>query len=641
MGNWDKMCQDIVDNIGGKENIANINHCATRLRIRVKDGSLVNSDGLSKADKLLGLKVSGDELQCIVGLEVESAYLDFVKFTGIEGSAGSSSGSGQESKAAPVKQKQKQKITPKAILDKCVDFLSGTLVPVIPMFIASGMLLAIITLCENFLGLDPDSGTVVVLDAIGNAGLYFMPILIGYSCAKKLEIEPVLGAFLGAVLCYSTISGAEGLSFLGIPVATMSYNNTLLPILLGCIFMSFVYKFLKKFIADAVRYFLLPTLTMIITVPVTLLILGPLGNFLGGYLALLIQWLSETFGFLAVGIWAAFCPIGIMTGMDKAVYMLNLENLATVGYDPLALPGGLAGNAAIGGAALAVWLLSRDTETKSLGASSGITAILGITEPALYGLCVRWQRVLLGAMAGAGIGGCFAGLVHLKQYAYAGPGLMTCALYISPDGSMFNFAMCFVTIAISAVAGLLMTILFCRGQHLFDAEPAAEGSAPAVKTTITAPKTKGAMTLKAYCHGKVISITEVKDETFANKVMGDGLAIEPTGNTVVAPADGVVSMVAEESGHAVGLTLNNGAEILIHVGLDTVDMKGDGFSVHVKEGQKVQSGDKLITFDAQKIRNAGHEATCVMVLLNGDEFPDAQFAVGMNAMRGSTVIAQI
>lgn len=453
---WNEFCKGVLENVGGKENIEFANHCATRLRIRVKDESKVNIEDLKKVNKVMGVRNNGNEIQCVVGTDVEEAYFDFIQYADLE-----QQDSVEENEDL---KSTNRKFSFKAGIDIAIDYLSGSLVPVIPVFVASGMILAVVTICTSFLGLEADSGTVTILNAIGNAGFFFMPILVGYTCANKLKVEPSLGAFLGAILCYSTINGVEGLDFLGVNIGQMTYNNTMLPILLGVLFMSYVYKFFKRYLPKSVRYFLLPTFTMIITVPVTLIVLGPIGNILGSYLALAIQWLSNNLGFLAVGVWAFCCPVAIMTGMDKAVYMLNLTTLAAVGFDPIALPGGLAGNAAIGGAALGVWFITKNTDVKALGASSGVTAILGITEPALYGLCVRWKQVLLSAMIGAGVGGCFAGLVSLKQYAYAGPGLMTSPIYISPNGDMFNFYMCLATIAVSAIAGFIATYLMCKNK---------------------------------------------------------------------------------------------------------------------------------------------------------------------------------
>ncbi len=459
---FEKTCEGILQTIGGIENIELVHHCATRLRIKVKNLNKVSFETLQKIEKVLGVQTNENEVQIIMGLGVNEIYAEFVKYLdSLKGKVINKSSEKIEEK----KEITKKKLSVKYCIDKAVDYLSGSLIPVIPVFITSGMLLAIVTICTSFLGLRADSGTVIILNATSIAGFYFMPILVGYCCAKKLNTEPSLGAFLGAILCFSTINGVAGLDFLGIKISQITYNNTMLPVLLGVLFMSYIYKFFKDRLPHCIRYFVLPTVTMLITVPVTLIVIGPIGNFLGSYLALGIQWLGDKAGFLAVGLWAFCCPIAIMTGMDKAVYMLNLSTLAAVGYDPIALPGGLAGNSAIGGAALACWFISKNIDIKSLGASSGITAIIGITEPALYGLCVRWKPVLISSMIGAGIGGCFAGLVSLKQYAYAGPGLITSPIYISPDGTLFNFYMCLATIAVSAIAGFIVTYLMCRNNN--------------------------------------------------------------------------------------------------------------------------------------------------------------------------------
>ncbi|RSX51296.1 PTS sugar transporter [Bifidobacterium goeldii] len=345
---------------------------------------------------------------------------------------------------------------------KVMDFLSGTVGPVIPIYMCCGMIMAFLTICTAFLGFDANSGVVKIFNGVANAGFYFIPIALGWSAADKLGVQPALGALLGMSLLYSTINGAHGLDIFGIPVYAVSYNGTFLPIMLGVPFLAVVFHLLKRIMPKAMQGFLLPVATMIITVPVVLLALGPVGYVAGTGFSVVFQWLQAHVRFLASALWGAFCPIGVVAGMDKAVFAINMNYMNSVGYDNLFCPGALAANAAVGGSALAVGVLAKRGETRELSLSAGVTAVLGITEPALYGVCLEFGRPLIGASIGGAIGAVFGAFVDLKQYSWAGPGLMTSPTYISADGNMTNFFLCLATIALSAAAGFVATYVMSR-----------------------------------------------------------------------------------------------------------------------------------------------------------------------------------
>jgi PTS system beta-glucosides-specific IIC component len=457
---YEALISGIVDCIGGLDNLRFANHCATRLRLKLKDLSKLDEGSLKAVDGVLGVRNIGDgEVQVIVGTNVIDIFKEFMETTHFSGETDDGVSDAEAVARADTQPAGDAKSRARTVGRSIMDYLGGTVAPIIPIYMSCGMVMAFLTICTTFLGLDPQSGTVTILNGMANAGFYFIPIALGWSAASKMGVEPALGALLGATLLYSTINGVAGLDFLGIPVYAVSYNGTFLPIVLGVPFMAMIYKFFKDKIPHGVHYFLLPLVTMLISVPVTLIVLGPAGYVAGTGFSVLFTWLSENAKLLASGLWSAFCPIGIITGMDKAVYAINMNHMLSVGYDNMFCPGGLAGNSAIGGAALAVWFMSKNSKTKQLGASSGITAILGITEPALYGICLEFGRPLVGAMAGAAVGGMFGALFDLKQYSWAGPGLMTSATYISPTGDMTNFYFCLATIAVSAVAGFAITML--------------------------------------------------------------------------------------------------------------------------------------------------------------------------------------
>ena len=460
---YESLINGVVENVGGMGNIKFATHCATRLRFQTHDEKKINFDKLESVEGVYGVRnIGGGEVQVIVGGDIENIYEAFLKVTGYSG-ATSDPGDAAAAAAAEADDSSKtSKDKLRALGRKIMDYLGGTVGPVIPIYMCCGMIMAFLTICTTFLGMDANSGVVTIFNGVANAGFYFMPIALGWSAADKLGVRPALGALLGMSLLYSTINGVPGLDIFGIPVYPVSYNGTFLPIILGVPFMAVVFNFFKKVIPTNMQYFLLPLATMLLTVPVVLLVLGPAGYIAGTGFSVVFQWLQTNARFVASALWGAFCPIGIVTGMDKAVYAINMNYMNSVGFDNLFCPGGLAGNSAIGGAALAVYFLTRKSETRQLSMSSGITAILGITEPALYGICLKFGKPFLGATIGASIGAMFGALFDLKQYSWAGPGLMTSPTYISPNGDMTNFFFCLATIAVSAIAGFAVTYVLSR-----------------------------------------------------------------------------------------------------------------------------------------------------------------------------------
>ena len=598
---YEAMVNGIVERIGGVDNIVHATHCATRFRLKLKNMDKLDQVGIEKLKGVLGLRImANNEIQIICGTVVNTIYDEFQQITGFKG------GGSVSDPAAARADGVRQKLTPRRAAGIITEYLSGTVAPVIPIYLACGLLLAVLSVATQFFGLSEESGTYIILNACSLGGLSFMPIALGWSACAKLGADPSLGAMLGMTVLYGTVNGVAGLDFLGIPVYQTSYGGSFLPIIMAAPFLAMVYKFFRDKIPQSVRYFALPLITMLITVPVTLIVIGPIGYVCGTGLSVIFTYLGEHAKLLAITIWSYTTPLGIITGFDKAIYALNMAHLNAVGFDNLFLPGGLAGNSAIGGAAIAAMFLSRNKDVKSTGGSSGVTAIIGITEPALYGICLRFKTPLLGAMSGAAIGGLFAGIVNLKQYVYAGPGLSTCVTYLSKEpGGYFNFIMCFATIAISAFAGFAATyILSKRNKTQFGdipADAAIEEAADAV------------LTVSATAKGTVIPMEQIADDTFAAGTLGKCVGIEPTEGKVYAPCSGTISYMAD-SLHAIGITATDGTEILIHVGIDTVKMNGDGFVSKVKVGQTVRRSEALLKMNLDKIHQAGYHSTVITII---------------------------
>lgn len=622
---YDQLVTGVIENIGGDKNLALADHCATRMRLALKDPARLNMDALRAVPGVLGVRsLNENEVQVIVGTDVLNVYSEFVKKAKYTGPSGAVAVDGA-AKARPTTAGGWAKYVGNAILA----YLSGTVRPVIPIFLTSGLLLAFLTVLTNFLGVSSDSGTFKVLNAAAMAGFTFVPIALGWSAASTLKVEPALGALLGSVLVYPQISGATGLDFLGVPVHTMTYTGSFLPIVISVPVLAVVYKFLQDKIPQAIRYFMLPLLTMLIAIPMTLIVLGPISDWVGSGFAVSLNWLGEHFRLGASALWAAFCPIGIVTGIDKAVlFGFETPIMLKTGYDNLFFPGALAGNAAIGGAALAVFMLSRSVNTRSVASSSGVTAILGITEPALYGILIPFRTPMIGAMLGAAVGGVFGAIFDLKQYQPVGPGLMTSAIYIEPGGGTWNFWIAIATIAVSAIAGFTITTALSakkRGQYTDDAittpgttNPAATGAGPVTAGTAGGVGVLARQVLIASpVAGSVVPLSGVSDPMFAGEKLGMGVAVKPTDGEVRSPVTGSVVVVMP---HAYGLKTDEGVEVLVHVGIDTNRLKGDGFTTRAKKGDRVQTGGSLGSFDIARITKDGLDPTVIVVVTNSSTY---------------------
>ena len=443
---YKKLSDDIIAAVGGVSNIRSASHCMTRLRLNLKDNSKLDVEEAKKIPGVINIIMQNGEQQFVIGQDVASLYEEIVK------NDITAAGSVDDAEALKADTQAKGNV-----VEAILSYVGGTFSPIIPVFIAGGLTGAIISLLQTFAGLDASCGTAFVLTAIQQAMLYFLPVYIGFSSATRLKTNPYLGAFLGAILLYVTANRPEVLNFLGVPVANIGYNGQIFPVVLGTLFMSVVYRFLQKVLPVVFRTVLLPVLTMIIVVPVTLLVLGPIGYWVGTGLANGVLAIYRAFPALAVAIIGATTVWLVFFGMNNATYPVLFALLAEVGSDPLICTGMAPANVAVGGACLAYALLQKDADKRGVGISSGITALSGITEPGVYGVLFPNRYPLIGAMVGGGIGGFIAGLFGLTQYVVANPGFISFAAYFNPDGTMGNFWGMMGVMVLAVVIGFIVT----------------------------------------------------------------------------------------------------------------------------------------------------------------------------------------
>lgn len=450
MGKFESMARQVLENIGGSENIARVTHCATRLRIDYKSKDLIKADAIRSIPGVAGLVDRQGQLQIIIGPKVNDAYHDFLSVSGWK----------PEHEGEDVAANDENVPHNAAYwMNKFGNFVAPIFMPVVPAMVVGGMVLAIRTLLVNYFGFEATSGTAQLMMCLYTAGFNFLPVYLGFSFASQLKMQPIMGAMLGAVLICDRFTSGNVTDFFGIPVPQVSYGSTIMPILLGVGFMYFIDKGLKKIIPDALVYFLKPLLTMIIVVPVELIVLGPLGNTISSYVGSFFVWLMDTFGWVALPVMSIAQPYMVMFGIDKALSPISLELLATLGYNPLTTVSGFISNLCVGGTALAIATTIKDKSEKGAITSSGITALCGVTEPAFYGSIIMRPRTLLGTAIGAGVAGIVGGILGIRTYIVgACPGLLTFLNFIDPEtGDLHYVVVAVVVAAISIVVSFAAT----------------------------------------------------------------------------------------------------------------------------------------------------------------------------------------
>lgn len=588
--NYKEVANEILKAIGGEKNVKFATHCMTRLRFVLKDESLADDSQVESISGVKGLMKKGGQYQVIIGGDVANVFSE------LPASICNTSDVSEDEKSS----KQKSY---KGYMTSIFDYVSGSLTAALPAIIGCGMVKLLLVIL-GMVGLDKTT-TYSVLNIIGDAGFYFLPVIIAYTAAKKLNTDIVLSVVVSAVLIHPALIKAmtgDGLSFLGIPIYSTSYVSAVIPPLFVAWVLKYVVKVVDKITPGWTKAIFKPLLTLIITIPIVLTVFAPLGAIIGLGLVHVTETVQQFSPWLTMTVLSALMPLLIITGMHHAFDPIMFANFAGPGFDGLFLPMMLATNFALGSACLAVGLKTKDKNLKSIAFSSGISAsIAGITEPGLFGVLLRLKRPLFGAMIGSGVAGLLVGIFNVKSYALASPGLIAMISFISPDKSS-NFINATIVAAVATVISFIATLVI--GFEDFKKEEKND----------TLVKDKNIL---SPIKGKIIPIEEVNDATFAKKIIGDGIAIIPEEGKVYSPVDGTIQVMFK-TGHAIGLLSDNGDEILIHVGLDTVKLDGEGFSPKVKDGDHVNAGDLLLEFDLSFLKNQGYDITTPIVITNMD-----------------------
>ncbi|HCN55171.1 MAG TPA: PTS beta-glucoside transporter subunit EIIBCA [Leuconostoc citreum] len=588
-----KLASDILLAVGGQTNVEDLVHCSTRLRFTLRDDSIVDKEKIKSLTGVLGLAQTGGQTQVVIGNDVADTYNAVKKLL--------SESNNDNLTATGTKQNKKLS----AIV---LDFIIGIFQPLIPAIAGGGILKSFLMLA-NMLGLMSDTTqTYKILYFVGDAPLYFLPLLVAITTANKLKVNPLVAVSAVAALLTPNLatmlasSGGGHLFSFGIKNITYAYQ--VFPAILAILVYAQLEKYLTKVTPKVIRGFFVPMVSLLIVVPLTLLVLGPIGYTFGQGFAAVILFIFSKFGWIAVAILAAVLPFMVVTGMHKAMIPYVVTSLGQTGKEVIYNAASLAHNISEAGGSFAVALRTKDKGLKATALSAGISALFGITEPAIYGVTILHKRVLYGVMIGSFIGGASLGLMGVEAYVAVGPGLASLSMFISktlPNNLLFAVIGLIVSFIASFTA---VAILWQDPVNQKDAL-LSENEAPTNRSVI----------LPSPMAGKIIPLSSVNDAVFSNKTLGDGVAIIPSEGKLYAPTDGLIEMVYNTN-HAIGMKTSEGDEILFHIGIDTVNLKGQFFDVAVTAGQKVKQGDLLVRFNREGIKAAGFDDTTMIIITN-------------------------
>lgn len=599
--------KSILEKVGGEKNISALNHCATRLRFNLNDNSIPVDAEVKAIPGVMGVVKKGGQYQVVIGSDVANVYKAISGMTNIQ----------DGSKEEGPKEKKK-------ILDVIIDTMSGIFTPILPAITAAGMIKAVLALLVAFKLVSNETTIYQVLNFMADAAFYFLPILLASSAAKKFKCNPYLAMMLGGILLHPNLISmveqsketGEVIKFGFLTITNASYSSSVLPIILIVWFMSYVEPIADKISPKPVKFFTKPLITIFVTGLVGLIVIGPIGYIISNYIADGVNALNTYCSWLVPVLVGTLSPLLVMTGTHYGLVPIGINNRMTMGYDTLVYPGMLASNVAQGGAALAVSIKSKKTDVKSLASSSGITAVCGITEPALYGVNLRFKTPLYASMIAGGIGGLFMGIFGVKNFSGGSPGFLTLPSYIGDD-TLTSFYFACIGAVISVVLAFVITLIIFKDEKEEETVEVKDDNKAAAKESEKAEEIE----ISAPLRGEAVELSKVDDPTFAEEILGKGAAIIPSEGKVAAPFDGTVISVFDTK-HAIALKSENGLELLIHIGLDTVKLNGKHYDAKVSNGDKIKKGQELILFNMNKIKEEGYDIVTPVVVTNPDDYSD-------------------
>lgn len=594
--NYDQLAKEIIFLIGGDDNIVNLTHCVTRLRFKLKDETKTDENSLSKLKGVISIVKGNGQFQVVVGNAVEDIFNAIQRQYSIG--------------ETEVKEEKKSG----TLFTRALNMMSAILNPIVIALAGAGMIKALLVILTTTLEiLDTSGGTYKILAAAGNSVFYFLPLFLAYSSAKAFKCNPYIALAIVATLMepnFTKLMSKPGdmTSFLGIPVVLIGYSGSLVPAIVSILIYSKLEKVLKKFIPKNIELFALSFVALLIMVPLTIIVIGPIGVYLADQVGNLVNFLSVKNGLLTGAVIGAGWTFLVMLGVQWGVVPIMINNISTYGYDVIR-PMIAAATFASAGAAFGVFLKAKNKENKAYALSATIPALLGgITEPIVYGISLKYRKPFIAQVIGGAIAGGFMGMMHTKAIVYVFPALTTLPAFL---GETFVYYVIGITLAFVITAVITYFLGIDEKDDIEIHEKNSSNTKNEAEDII----------IKSCIEGEAIELSKVKDEAFASGSIGKGVGIMPQKGVLYAPADGEISTVFV-TGHAVGMVTDKEAEILMHIGINTVEMNGEGFIKKVKDGQKVKAGDILIEFDIEKIKRAGYDTTTMMVISNSEEYSD-------------------
>jgi PTS system beta-glucosides-specific IIC component len=586
---------EILLQVGGKDNVSKLTHCATRLRMEFNDDSKVQAKAIESLPGVISVVERGGQFQIVVGNNVQQT------FRAMQKEIGDLSG----------RQSEKNSQARGGVISQIISVISTTFTPVIPAITGAGMIKALLAILKLTGVIDAASPTYHLLDTIADAAFFFLPVLLAYGAAIKFECNPILAMTIAGALLHPNLAQmlAAGtvIDFVGIPVRLADYAGSVLPIIFTVWLMSYIERFAEKVSPTMIKFFTKPMIILLVTAPLALVVVGPFGIFLNDLVAAGAAIVDSKASWLIPMLMGGLQPFLVITGTAWAMTPIATGQLSKNGFEMINGPGMLASNIAQGAATLCVAFRTKNKNLRQLASSAGFTALLGITEPSLYGVTLKLRKPLIAAMIGGGCAGIYAGLSGLVRYAFVSPGLAALPAFIGENP--MNIVHALITCAIAIVVTFALTWMLGFDDPVEETGSGGSEAVSGAEQQIFSP-----------LNGQLVALAQVNDDVFSQGLLGQGVAIRPQEGVLRAPLTGEV-VTFLPSMHAVGIKGDNGVELLVHIGIDTVNLAGQYFTSELKVGDRVQVGDELVRFDLAAIVGLGYDITTPVLVVNSEAFP--------------------
>lgn len=618
---YETLAKEILNYVGGKDNVNSLTHCITRLRFKLKDESIAQDEALKNLEGVVTIMKSAGQYQVVIGNQVQDVYEQLAPLLHAE-------------QPQTVQDAEKEKL-----LDRFVDIISGIFQPILGIMAACGMIKGLNMLFMT-LGLYAEtSGGYMIINAIGDALFTFLPLFLGYTSARKFGLKPMVGLVIGGIMCYpgiqsSALSGSlkplytmfEGtmfaspvyIDFFGIPVISMDYTSTVIPVIFIVYFASKCEKLFSKFVPDLVKFFFVPMLTLLVALPIGFLLIGPVATFGSKIIAETIISIRNVSPMLAGGLVGLTWQILVIFGLHWGFIPVYINNIVTNGYDNVMMPF-FACTFETSAVILVIMLKTRDRKMKELCLPNFISGIFGVTEPGIYGILLPLKKPFIISCIAGGIGGAFYGFCNFRKFSMGGMGIFEFPAMMEPDGSWGNLLVAVSGVLLTMIAAVILMLLFYREKEAGQSNKTMLDTKEHEKSVEDTPALLEDIAICSPLKGNVLELAQVEDAAFSAGILGKGCAIVPAEGEVYAPVDGVLTTLFPTK-HALGITSDEGVEVLIHIGLNTVQLNGEGFTAHVQQGERVSRGQHLLSFDLAELKDKGYCLQTPVIITNTNDY---------------------